>query len=263
MENLHTFVVLAYKESPFLEKCIESVLDQNYPSKVVIATSTPNKFIDSIATSYDLQVFINESGKGIGPDFDFALNCGQTKLVTIAHQDDIYEKNYSKRMVDQYLKKKKTLIIVSKYYEIRDDKKIFSNTNLKIKSLLLSPLKLGALTNLKLIKRLPIAFGNSLCCPAVTFAIDNLKQKKYFDSDMKSNIDWVAWERISKESGSFSYIPEALMGHRVHEDSTTSSVINDNIRSREDFEMFTKFWPKFIARMLSKVYQKSEDNNRS
>lgn len=47
--SIHTFVVLAYKESKYLEECIKSVLNQKYRSEVVIATSTPNKFIDKIA----------------------------------------------------------------------------------------------------------------------------------------------------------------------------------------------------------------------
>ena len=42
---MHTYVVLAYKESSYLEECIKSVLNQKYKSNVVIATSTPNKFI--------------------------------------------------------------------------------------------------------------------------------------------------------------------------------------------------------------------------
>ena len=45
MDSLHTFVVLAYKESRYLEECIKSVLNQSYKSKVVIATTTDNKFI--------------------------------------------------------------------------------------------------------------------------------------------------------------------------------------------------------------------------
>ena len=35
MKNLHTFVVLAYKESAYLEECIKSVLNQEYKSEVV------------------------------------------------------------------------------------------------------------------------------------------------------------------------------------------------------------------------------------
>ena len=38
METLHTYVVLAYKESPYLEECVKSVLNQKYASHVIIAT---------------------------------------------------------------------------------------------------------------------------------------------------------------------------------------------------------------------------------
>ena len=37
MKIIHTFVVLAYKESDKLEECIKSVLNQKYKSEVVIA----------------------------------------------------------------------------------------------------------------------------------------------------------------------------------------------------------------------------------
>lgn len=33
MNSLHTFVVLAYKESPFLEDCIMSVINQSIKTK--------------------------------------------------------------------------------------------------------------------------------------------------------------------------------------------------------------------------------------
>lgn len=70
---MHTFVVLAYKESEYLEDCIKSVLNQKYPSKVVIATSTPNDYIKNIANKYSLEILINQNpSQGIGYDFDFA-----------------------------------------------------------------------------------------------------------------------------------------------------------------------------------------------
>ena len=47
-KNIHTFVVLAYKESTYLEDCINSVLNQSVKTNVVIATSTPNEFINQI-----------------------------------------------------------------------------------------------------------------------------------------------------------------------------------------------------------------------
>ena len=93
----------AYKQSEYLEECIKSVLNQKYQSKVIIATSTPNEFISKITKKYSLEVFVNpHSGKGIGYDFDFAVSCGKTELVTVAHQDDIYDFDYSYNIVEKY-----------------------------------------------------------------------------------------------------------------------------------------------------------------
>lgn len=258
---MHTFVVLAYKESEYLEQCIKSVLNQKYKSNVVIATSTPNKYISKMAKKYQLQLIENPNpGKGIGYDFDFAISCGKTKLVTVAHQDDIYDYNYAKEVVEHYQKYKDTLIIHTGYYEIKNKEKVYSNTNLNIKKILLFPLRLKFLSGIKFIKRMPLRFGCAICCPSVTF----LKEKtgsKIFQSDMKCDIDWLAWERLSKEKGKFIYIKKPLMGHRIHEESTTTEIIKENIRTKEDYQMFCKFWPKLIAKFINHFYQNSEKSN--
>ena len=144
---MHTYVVLAYKESKYLEECIKSVLNQKYKSNVVIATSTPNEYIYSLANKYHLKVNINPNpGKGIGYDFDYAISCGMTKLVTIAHQDDIYDYEYSYQIVNKYKKYPTSSIIFSDYYEIRENKNVYSNLNLKIKRILLSPIRINLLS---------------------------------------------------------------------------------------------------------------------
>ena len=71
-EIIHTYVVLAYKESPYLEECIESVLNQDYKSKVLIGTSTDNEYIRKMADKYNLEVVVNPiKGGGNAVDFDF------------------------------------------------------------------------------------------------------------------------------------------------------------------------------------------------
>ena len=78
----------------------------------------------SLANKYHLKVNINPNpGKGIGYDFDYAISCGMTKLVTIAHQDDIYDYEYSYQIVNKYKKYPTSSIIFSDYYEIRENKK--------------------------------------------------------------------------------------------------------------------------------------------
>ena len=128
MKTKHTFVVLAYKESDLLEECIKSVLNQKYKSKVIIGTSTPNDYIKKIAKKYDLDVLVNKDAKHrIGDDFDFAIKCGETELVTIAHQDDIYDYEYSDEIVKAYEKYKNAIIIFSDYYEIKNKEKVYDN----------------------------------------------------------------------------------------------------------------------------------------
>ena len=56
----HTFAICAYKESPYLEECITSLMEQTVKSEIFIATSTPNKYIDDIAAKYNLKVYVNE-----------------------------------------------------------------------------------------------------------------------------------------------------------------------------------------------------------
>lgn len=260
MKRIHTFVVLAYKESVYLEECIKSVLNQEEKSEVLIATSTPNSYIENLAKKYNLEVIVNDKEKGIGNDFNFALSCSKTELVTIAHQDDIYDYTYSKEMIDNYLSNKDVLILFPNYYEIKNKEKVYRNRNLNIKKILLFPLRIKFLTKSKFIKRKVLSLGNSICCPSVCFSINNTG-KDIFKSDMKCNIDWLAWERLSKKNGRFVYINKYLMGHRIHQNSTTSLIINNDQRSKEDFFMFSKFHPKWIAKKLTKLYKKSEEGN--
>ena len=91
MKQLHTFAVCAYKESPYLEDCLQSLMAQTVDSHIIMATSTPNDFISSIAEQYNLPLFVNHGEGGITQDWNFAYTHADSKYVTIAHQDDIYE----------------------------------------------------------------------------------------------------------------------------------------------------------------------------
>ena len=52
------------------------------------------------------------------------------------------------------------------------------------------------------------------------------------------------------------------MGHTISEETTTTEIINAGIRTKEDFIMFKKFWPSFIAKIITKLYKLSEKNNK-
>ena len=54
MKDIHTFVILAYKENDNLEDCIKSIMKQSVKSNVIIATSTENNYIKDVASKYGL-----------------------------------------------------------------------------------------------------------------------------------------------------------------------------------------------------------------
>lgn len=256
--NLHTFVVCAYKESSFLEDCVHSLLKQSYKSNIIMATSTDNMYIREIAEKYDIQLFVSPNQSNIATDWNFAYSLAKTKYVTLAHQDDIYDVNYSKELVEWLEKYQNALIYFSNYYEIKNNKKIYQNRNLKIKKFLLKPLKIFKYN--QFVRRRVLSFGNPICCPAVTYVRDNLPYS-LFKKGLKSNIDWEAWERISRIKGAFLYNEKPLMGHRVHENSTTTEIIGSNQRTLEDLELLEKFWPTPIAKIINKFYKRAEDSN--
>lgn len=256
----HTFVVCAYGESPFLEACLLSLSVQTNSSNVAIATSTPNEMIDELAKKFDIPVYINYGESGIAGDWNFALSCAKTPLVTIAHQDDVYSDHYVEWMLESLNRASRPLLYFTNYGEIRDSAYIDNSTMNSVKRALLKPLELKRLQGSMLVKRGVISLGNSICCPSVTYCVDALPQP-IFSSGMRSNLDWETWERLSRLEGEFVYDKRIGMYHRVHEGSETSACIVDDTRTKEDLMMLKKFWPDPIANLINKAYTKAQRYN--
>lgn len=96
--------------------------------------------------------------------------------------------------------------------------------------------------------------------PSVTYVRDKVNGSP-FSECMQSNLDWDQWERLSQKEGAFVYCPKPLMSHRIHEDSETTRLINNRKRSEEDIEMYRRFWPDNMARVLARFYSKSQESN--
>lgn len=255
--NNHTFVICAYKESRYLEECIKSLLKQTVKSHIIISTSTPNSYIQNLADKYELSVETHQGG-GIGVDWNAGLKAAYTKYVTLAHQDDLYSPNYLKTCLELLESDANSLIAFTDYLEIKNDTIIARTKNLKIKRLALIPIKLFPKS--KFMRNRSLSLGDSICCPAVTFNMEKLEGFQ-FDTRFTVSLDWEAWYRIGKIDGSFLYFDKPLMYHRIHGESETTNAIQNNKRTFEDKEMFGKFWPDFIVKILMKFYIKSQETN--
>lgn len=257
----HSFAVMAYKDSPYLNSCLESLTRQKEKSMIFITTSTPSDYINTIAKKFGVEVFVNEHGNGIADDWNFALHKAKTKYVTLAHQDDIYLPEYSTVCVAAAEKFRDFLICFTDYGEIRNNSDRRKNLILQVKQWMLffsMPFKKNIQSGLW--KRLMLSLGNSISCPSVMYNMDLIMDFN-FSTEYSINLDWEAWYRLSKMKGRFVYIPKVLMKHRIHSQSETTAGLKDNKRQMEDFIMFQKFWPKPIAKLLVKLYAGSYKSN--
>ena len=115
MNRKHTFVISAYKESQFLEECIKSLKCQSEQSEIIMITSTPNDYVDEMSKKYNIPLYINKGDRGIVQDWNFAYKQCNTPYITIAHQDDIYFKNYTKMAVGMLEHSRNPLIFFTDY----------------------------------------------------------------------------------------------------------------------------------------------------
>lgn len=255
----HTFVVCAYKESPYLEECIKSVLNQKVKSNVIMSTSTPNQYIENMAKKYNIDLYVNEGEKGIGQDWNFGISNVKTDYVTIAHQDDIYKESYLEEIVNNINKGIDFVIAFTDYRELKNGQEIPLTRNLKIKKVLLFPLR--KFRKSKFIKRRILSLGAAICCPSVTINT-KIAGKVPYKTELKCDLDWDTWDKMTQYDANFLYIPKELMQHRIHEESETSNLIENNVRLEEDLLMLKRYWPTPIAKFIMKFYKKAVETNK-
>lgn len=259
----HTFAICAYGDSAYLEECIESLKNQKLKSNIIMCTSTPSDFLKDTAEKHGIRLYINEAAafkSNIASDWNYAIDCADTPLVTIAHQDDLYKPDYALKIVDGMNRSSHPLIAFTDYAELRDGREVSDIRNLNIKRIMLFPLRSARLWRSKFVRRRILSFGSAICCPSVTYVKGNLPVPPFIEG-YKVNLDWQAWERFSRLKGDFVFVNDILMAHRIHRESETTRNISDNNRTAEDYEMFCRFWPKWIAGILEHWYKKGEEQN--
>lgn len=258
----HVFSVCAYKESQYLDECVESLKKQKLQSEIIICTSTPCDFIQEVAQKYQVPLYIREGQSDIRDDWNFAYNTACAEYVTIAHQDDVYDPLYTEEMQKKLKETEDSIMFLTDYIPLKNGEKGNRDINSKIRRLLRIPLKNQFLSKKKWVRKLTLAFGNSICCPSVTYHKRNLGED-VFTSEYKFNIDWDTFYKLSQKDGSFVYADKPLVWYRIHDEATSKAFIENQLRITEDTDMFQKFWPAWIVKLLMIFYRKAYDTYNS
>lgn len=258
----HTFVVAAHGQSPYLPACLASLQAQDMPGEVVIATSTPNESITRAAAAAHVPVVVNPEGGGIGADWTFAYAAAQTPMVTIAHQDDEYHPSFRRRSLEAEGRVSRPLMVFTDYAEVFGHTWRARTPNLLVKRLLIrGPARNGWSFDTRARKQWLVSFGSPISCPTVTYHKALLGAEFAFSRAFRFVVDWDAWIRLADVDGSFVFVPDVLVGHRIHPDSETTRVTTSRVRIEEEAACFARLWPRPIARALMAPYRLSHLTN--
>lgn len=257
----HTFVICAYKESPFLEDCIRSLKRQNIKSHIKIATSTVNEYISDMGKKYNIEVLENNLKtdgdiSNIGRDWQFAYNIAETDLVTITHQDDYYLKDYVSNLLKYKEKYPDMMLFTTSSLTLKNKKLMPFGKVAIIKKILRLPLRCNHLNHLKFIKKLAITFGNPIIAPSCTYD-KRLCPKDLFMSKFKFVLDWECLLRLSGLDGRFVLMEKPGIVYRIHDGATTKKSIADNTRQTEESIMFDRLLPGVLGKAYKELYKNS------
>lgn len=249
----HTFVVLAYRDSPFLEECVSSLQAQSTPSSVIVTTSTPSIYIDDVARRCGVEVKVNPDGKGITSDWNFGLRAATTRFVTLAHQDDIYRADFLERSLRLFERHPDGALSFTGYEEINDDGSPRQSKITVAKDII----KWGSIGRRErvsgLASRLFLGFGNPVPCSSVTFDREKLPWFQFSDQ-FSCNLDWEAWWRLRQEGRLFLHDHAPTVRRRYNELTETSNAKRDGRRRREDVAMFRAIWPAGFSDAIALLY---------
>ena len=252
----HVFAICAYKDSPYLESCIRSLKRQSVPADVILCTSTPSSFIEMLAESWDIPVFVRNGPSNIRDDWEFAYHMADGDLVTIAHQDDMYHRRYKEILLNRAGQYPDMTLFTSDYVLVRERRLVRNDKVRLVKKILRLPLRIPELNHIASVKKAALMFGNPICCPSCTYSKELLGEP-LFDPKYKYALDWDALLRMSDWAGRFICEEKPLLYYRIHEGNATKACMKDHSRQAEEQEMFGRFWPEPAVELIMKFYRKA------
>ena len=255
-----TLIVCAYKECEYLEESIQSIINQTVKPKILISTSTPNMYVQTIADRYGIEIRVNPDSGQI-KDYNFAMKQADTPLVMLAHQDEILLNTFVEKSLEAINSVRDPIISFTDYIEMHNDVVDAEQSSMiRIKKILLWPVKNKRFAGTRLGKRLTLCFGDPITHPSVICVADKMPDE-VFREEFKASMDWDLWERLSRIKGSFVYVDEMLLYHRMNNENQTVLLLKTtNERYNNEFEIFHRFWIKPIAKLLMHFYSKAYRN---
>ncbi len=234
MKKLVSICIPTYKQTEYLKKCLESILDQDFKDyELIISDDTPDDsielFVKNTLGNNAYSYTRNSPALGMPENWNSAINKAEGKYIKIMHHDDFFTQPYSLRlMVDEIEKQQASFL--------------FCQTDVwHVKSGIHHIHKISS-KQLKLIKTKPtfLFFKNMIGAPSATLYANN--KAFVYDKTFKwlVDIDFYMQHLFHHHKIAYLGLPLISTAHDT-EGQVTGSVTKDReLQLREHVLLFHK-----------------------
>lgn len=258
IKPLVSIILAVNKDNEFLEKAIESILNQTYDNfeLIIVANGCDESFIDKLQkiSEMDMRIFIQNTRIRYLP---FALNLGihhsKGEYIARMDADDISHPARIERQVEYMLSNQNVGVVGSNVNFMDKNGHIFGCSNYKLDNYEIRQMAYN---------RSPFAH------PAVMFKRALFERVGGYMLGAYSE-DYDLWIRMIRDKEIiFSNIPESLLNYRIHGDQATSTsnarkifAYDFSLKLREllldfDFRMFRGIFVTFAHYLYAKYVRK-------
>ncbi len=206
---------------------------------------------------------INPRRMDISADWNFALATANTRFVTLAHQDDLFECSYVTRLRAALSANPGAIMAFCDYSEHSPHGTAPAKSQSANKARPLHE-ESSAPENAFPRRATKCAFYRwaTRSVAPVSCWIGQKIPNFRFPSGFHTNLDWMAWLSLAHGPGGFVYVRDRLISKGVHADSATTATIANRTREREDRVLFDALWPRPVAAALAAAYRLGYRANR-
>lgn len=138
MKNIITIYITNYNYGGYLERAIQSVLNQSYKKIFLIiiddnSKDNSQKILKKYKDLNNVKIFLNKKNKGLIKCANFAIKKSKGNFILRLDADDYLTKNAITHMLNSIKNKKKTIMVFPNFYKVNEKSKITSKYKYKHK----------------------------------------------------------------------------------------------------------------------------------
>ena len=218
-----SIIVPIYNADKYLDRCINSLLKQTYSNIEIIllddgSTDNSSNIINKYAKKDKRIVVINKENTGVSDTRNVGIQKASGNYICFCDADDMYNKNYIKKMYEHILEKKVDAVRCN-YKVIDDNNKFMSKGDLKNIS------KQMYTNNIKE-KIIPLCLNGNMPCFTYLLMIKKEKLNVYFKTDIAMMEDVIFYIELLSNISSLYITDDTLYTIMYNEKGATNNIKN-------------------------------------